>query len=103
MAAHAGLETVVVDLDEQMLAEAHRPAVQADLTALPLATGSLDAAAAVNCLYQLPDEQAITDYLHGFNVPDWETRVDAIKPPLNITKRGAHVWAQRRRSEPAST
>ena len=30
--------------------------------------------------YRLPDEQAIADYLHGFNVPDWETRVDAIKP-----------------------
>jgi hypothetical protein len=45
--------------------------------------------------YQLPDEQAIADYLHGFNVPDWETRVDAIEPPLNIIKRGAHVWAQR--------
>jgi SAM-dependent methyltransferase len=167
--ADAGVETVVIDLDEQMLAETHRPSVCGDLTALPLATGSLDAAAAVNCLYfltdprvgireahrvlrrggvfvasapsrwndpelegidprwgrpspfdsedapelvggvfgdvevqrwevvayRLPDEQAIADYLHGFNVPDWETRVDAIKPPLNITKRGAHVWAQR--------
>jgi SAM-dependent methyltransferase len=169
LAAAAGLETVVIDLDAQMLAETHRPAVRGDLTALPLATGSLDAAAAVNCLYfladpqvgireahrvlrrggvfvasapsrwndpelqgidsrwgqpspfdseaapeivsrvfgdvevqsweivayQLPDEQAIADYLHGFNVPDWETLVDTIKPPLNITKRGAHVWAQR--------
>ena len=169
LATDAGLETVVVDLDEQMLAETHRPAVRGDVTALPLATGSLDAAAAVNCLYfladpqvgiseahrvlrrggvfvastpsrwndpelagidprwgraspfdsedapelvsgvfgevevqswevvayQLPDAQAIADYLHGFNVPDWEAKVDAIKPPLHITKRGVHVWARR--------
>lgn len=166
IAANAGLETVVVDLDEQMLAETHRPAVRGELGALPLATGALDAVAAVNCLYfladpvvgireahrvlrsgglfiastpsrwndpelegidarwgrpspfdsedaprlvravfgdavevqtwevvayHLPDEHAVADYLHGFNVPHWQSKVAAVRPPLTITKRGAHV------------
>jgi hypothetical protein len=42
----------------------------------------------------LPDEEAIAAYLHGFNVPDWKPK-STRSPPLNITKRGAHVWAQR--------
>src|SRR5262245_28166120 len=58
LVAAAGLATIVVDLDEHMLAEAHRPAVRGDLGALALATGSVDAAAAVNCLYFL-DEPSI--------------------------------------------
>jgi SAM-dependent methyltransferase len=169
LAEAAGVSTVVVDLDETMVSEAHRPAVRGDLTALPLATGSVDAAAAVNCLYflddpvvgireahrilasggrfvastpsrwndpelegidprwgeaspfdsedapalvgavfanvevevwdvvayHLPDEQAIRDYLHGFNVPGWEAKAASIRPPLQITKRGAHVWSIR--------
>lgn len=53
--ATRGVRTLVVDLDEQMLAEAHRPAVRGDLCALPLPTASVDAIAAVNCLYFLPD------------------------------------------------
>jgi SAM-dependent methyltransferase len=167
--AAAGLSAIVVDLDEQMLAEAHRPAVRGDLKALPLATGSVDAAAAVNCLYflddpttgireahralrpgglfiasapsrwndpelqgvdprwgqpspfdsesapelvaavfsnievqtwelvayHLPDERAIRDYLRAFSIPEWETKAARLRPPLQITKRGAHVWAIR--------
>jgi SAM-dependent methyltransferase len=169
LASAEGVSTVVVDLDETMLAETCRPAVRGDLAALPFATGSVDAAAAVNCLYfladptvgireahrilasgglfvasapsrwndpelegidprwgrpspfdsedapelvrdvfanvevqvwnvvayDLPDEQAIRDYLHGINVPGWEAKAAAITPPLQITKRGAHVWSIR--------
>src|SRR5437763_1452614 len=46
-----GVATLVVDLDDQMLAETHGPAVKADLGWLPLADVSVDAVAAVNCLY----------------------------------------------------
>jgi SAM-dependent methyltransferase len=169
LASARGLSSVVVDLDEQMLEEAHRPAVQGDLRTLPIPTQSCDAAAAVNCLYflddpsvglreahrilrpgglfvasspsrwndpelegidprwgspspfdsedapelvaavfsdvevetwdlvayELPDQQAIGDYLHTFNIPEWEAKATAITPPLRITKRGAHVWATR--------
>jgi SAM-dependent methyltransferase len=55
IASERGVATVVLDLDEQMLDEAHRPAVRGDLGALPIATESVDAAAAVNCLYFLDD------------------------------------------------
>ncbi len=163
------VQTCVVDLDTQMLAEAHRPAVLGDLRALPLAEGSVDGAAAVNSLYfvdeplvalsevrrvlrpgglfaasspsrlndpelegidarwgsatsfdsedaprlvaevfgdvevepwrvvayVLPDRTAVADYLHAFNVPDWERKALAIEPPMTITKIGAHVWARR--------
>src|SRR5206468_10358512 len=64
LAAEAGLETVVVDLDARMLAETRRPAVRGDLTALPLATGSVDAAAAVNCLYFLADPRVGIEEAH---------------------------------------
>jgi SAM-dependent methyltransferase len=163
------VQTVVVDLDEQMLAETQPPAVRGDLRALPLADESLDGAAAINCYYflddptvgireawrilrpgglfvasspsrwndpelegidpawgepntfdaedspalvadvfgevevrtwrivayVLPDREAIADYLHAFNVPDWEDKARAIDPPLDITKVGAHVWARK--------
>jgi SAM-dependent methyltransferase len=165
----AGIRTCVVDRDEQMLAEAHRPAIRGDIEALPLADSSVDGAAAVNCLYFvedprtalrearrvlrpgglfvasapgrgndpelqavdpnwgrpssfdaedapalvaeifgeievhewsvpayfLPDRQAIADYLHAFNIPDWERKARALTPPLTITKVGAEVWARR--------
>jgi SAM-dependent methyltransferase len=45
--------------------------------------------------YVLPDETAIADYLHAFNVPDWAAKAKRIEVPLNITKVGAHVWAHR--------
>ncbi len=163
-----GVATCVVDLDEQMLAEAHRPAVRGDLRALPLAEESVDGAAAVNSLYflpdplvglregrrilrpgglfvassparendpelegidpawgtpssfdsedapglvaevfgdvevepwrlvayVLPDSGAIADYLHAFNVPEWDRRAAELSPPLRITKVGAQVWAR---------
>jgi SAM-dependent methyltransferase len=47
--------TCVVDIDWLMVTEAPRPAVRGDLAALPLADRSVDGAAAVNCLYFLPD------------------------------------------------
>lgn len=53
--ASEGIRTCVVDLDPQMLAEAHRPAVQADITNLPLRDQSVGGAAAVNCLYFFED------------------------------------------------
>jgi demethylmenaquinone methyltransferase/2-methoxy-6-polyprenyl-1,4-benzoquinol methylase len=43
--------------------------------------------------YRLPTPDAIADYLHAFNVPDWQTKAPAIAPPMTITKRGAEVWA----------
>src|SRR5437667_10150624 len=55
LAAAQGVATVVVDLDEQMLAEAHPPSVRGDLEALPLATCSVDGATAINCLYFLAE------------------------------------------------
>src|SRR5204862_6474799 len=141
-----------VDPDDEMLTETHRPAVKADLGWLPVAGGSVDAVAAVNCLYflaspidgvreahrvlragglfvasspsrwndpelegidprwgrpspfdsedapaivsavfgdveirpwelvayRLPDRAAIADYLHGFDVPGWQTKVDLL-------------------------
>ena len=167
--APRGVRTCVVDLDPQMLAEAHRPAVRADIASLPLPDGCLDGAAAVNSLYflgdpvvalrearralrvgglfvasspsrwndpelegldprwgtassfdsedapslvaevfgdveveewrlaayVLPDRAAIADYLHAFNVPDWEAQAAEVTPPLTITKLGAQVWARR--------
>lgn len=164
-----GVRTCVVDLDEQMLSEAHRPAMRGDLRALPLATASLDSVAAVNCLYfladpaiaireawralrpggvfvasspsrwndpelegvdprwgeattydaedapalvaevfgevevdqwrlvayRLPDRAAVADYLHAFNVPDWEEAAERLDAPMTITKVGAQVWARR--------
>jgi SAM-dependent methyltransferase len=41
-----------------MIADAQRPAVRGDLRNLPLADGSLDGVAAVNCLYFLDDPVA---------------------------------------------
>jgi SAM-dependent methyltransferase len=167
--ARSGVRTVLVDLDQQMLAEGTRPAVRAHIAALSMPDASVDAAAAVNCLYfladplvaireayrvlepggifvasspsrwndaelagidprwgraspfdsedapalvgavfgdvevetwelvayHLPDLEAIRDYLHAFAVPDWQRRADTIPPPLEITKKGAHVWTQR--------
>jgi SAM-dependent methyltransferase len=167
--AAEGVVTVVVDLDEAMLADARRPVVRGDLRRLPLADASVDGAAAVNCLYfladpgdglrearrvlrpgglfvasspsrwndpelegldprwgtpstfdaedapglvasvfgdvevarwsvvayRLPDRAAVADYLHAFNVPDWEAKAASIDPPMTITKKGAEVWARR--------
>ena len=53
--ARRGVATCVIDLDEQMLAEAHRPALRGDLRQLPLPDSSVDGVAAVNCFYFLPD------------------------------------------------
>jgi SAM-dependent methyltransferase len=167
--AGKGMATCVVDLDDQMLAEAHhRHAVKADIRLIPAPDGVFDGAAAVNCLYfldhprtaleearrilgpgglfvastpsryndpelegvdlrwgiassfdsedapdlvagvfgavevepwrliayVLPDRPAIADYLHAFNIPDWEKKAAEIEPPLNITKVGAEVWAR---------
>jgi SAM-dependent methyltransferase len=50
-----GVRTCVVDLDPRMLAEAHRPAMRADIAFLPLADACVDGAAAINCLYFLAD------------------------------------------------
>lgn len=165
--AAPGVATCVLDLDDQMLAEAHRPAVQGDLRETPFATGSVDAVAAINCLYflddptlalvearrilrpnglfvasspsrmndpelegvdpswgrastfdaedapalvervfgdvevepwrvvayVLPDRDAVADYLHAFNIPDWQRKASELPAPLNITKVGADVWA----------
>lgn len=167
LAGH-GIRCCVVDLDPQMLAEAYRPAVHADITAVPLPDARMDGAAAVNCLYflddpalalqearrvlkpgglfvasspsrwndpelegidprwgaassfdseeapdlvgevfgevevqrwslpayVLPDRDAIEDYLHAFNVPDWQSKAAGLTAPLTITKLGAHVWAR---------
>jgi SAM-dependent methyltransferase len=49
------IATVVVDRDEQMLADCTTPAVRGDLRALPLADASVDGVAAVNCFYFLDD------------------------------------------------
>ena len=166
--AAQGVHTCIVDLDTQMLAETAGPAVRGDLRALPLADGSVDGVAAVNCLYfvdhpiealhearrvlrrggtfvasspsrwnnpelegidpawgaaspfdsedapglvaevfghvevepwrlvayVLPDTDAVADYLHAFNVPDWQAKALDIEPPLSITKVGAQVWAR---------
>jgi len=165
-----GVGTVVVDLDPEMLAEAHRPALRADIRLLPFADRTFDGLAAVNCLYfldepvggiaearrvlrpggvfvasspsryndpelecidprwgtpssfdaedapelvaaafgavevdayelvgyRLPDTGAIGDYLHAFNVQDWEAKAAGLIAPMTITKRGAQVWATRR-------
>lgn len=167
--ASQGVATCVVDLDEQMLADAHRPAVRGDLRALPLPSGALDGVAAVNCLYfldeplvaireawrvvrpgglfvasspsrwndpelngidpnwgapssfdsedgpglaaqvfdsvevepwsvvayELPDQSAIADYLHAFNIEDWRRKARTLRPPLTITKIGAEIWARK--------
>jgi SAM-dependent methyltransferase len=167
--AAEGVDTVVIDLDAQMLAEAHRPAVGGDLRALPLANNSVDGVAAVNTFYflddpvvgiteawrilqpggtfvasspsqwndpelegidpkwgtattfdseaapdlvaqvfgavevepwsivayELPDRGAIADYLHAFNIEDWQRKAATIDTPLTITKRGAQVWARK--------
>ena len=45
--------------------------------------------------YQLPDTEAIADYLHAFNVENWHQKASAIESPLTITKVGAQVWARR--------
>jgi SAM-dependent methyltransferase len=45
--------------------------------------------------FELPTRDAIADYLHTFNVPDWAAKADAIDPPMTVTKRGAEVWAVR--------
>ena len=41
----------------------------------------------------LPDREAVADYLHAFNIPDWEAKATTIEPPFSITKVGAEVWA----------
>jgi SAM-dependent methyltransferase len=53
--ADRGVATCVVDRDPEMLADAHRPVVQGELRRLPLADGSCDGVAAINCLYFLED------------------------------------------------
>ena len=164
-----GVATCVIDLDEDMVAEAHRPAVRGDIRRLPLADGSVGGVAAINCLYfvddpvvaigeahrvlrsgglfvasspsrwndpeledidpnwgqpssfdaedapelvhsvfddievepwnvvayRLPDTAAIADYLHAFNVDDWEHKAALVDAPLTITKIGAQIWARR--------
>jgi SAM-dependent methyltransferase len=50
-----GVRTCVVDIDRQMLGESTRPAVRADIAALPLPDGMADGAAAINSLYFLSD------------------------------------------------
>jgi SAM-dependent methyltransferase len=166
--AERGVRTCVVDSDAQMVDETTRPAIRADIAALPLSDGMADGAAAINSLYflpdplagirearralrdgglflasspsrwndpelegvdpswgepssfdsddapalveavfgdvevdrweivayRLPDRAAIADYLHAFNIPDWEARADVLSAPLSITKLGAHVWAR---------
>jgi SAM-dependent methyltransferase len=47
--------TLVVDLDDRMLADSHRPALKADIRRVPVPDGAFDGAAAVNCLYFLDD------------------------------------------------
>jgi hypothetical protein len=44
--------------------------------------------------YLLPDRGAIADYLHAFNVAEWEIKAHGVTPPLTITKVGAQVWAR---------
>lgn len=44
--------------------------------------------------YVLPDQAAIADYLHAFDVADWQAKAAALIPPITITKSGAHVWAR---------
>ena len=51
----AGVASVAVDADDEMLAEAHRPAVKADMCHLPLPDGAAHAVAAINCLYFLAE------------------------------------------------
>lgn len=68
LAAH-GTTTCVLDLDEQMLAEAHRPAVRADLRHLPLADRSIDGVAAINCLYFLEEPVAAIAEAHRVLAP----------------------------------
>jgi SAM-dependent methyltransferase len=53
--ASRGVWACVLDTDGQMVAEAPRPAIRADIASLPLSDGSADGAAAVNCLYFLSD------------------------------------------------
>jgi SAM-dependent methyltransferase len=45
--------------------------------------------------YELPDAEAIADYLHAVKVPEWETVAARLRAPMAITKRGAQVWAVR--------
>lgn len=44
--------------------------------------------------YVLPDQAAIADYLHAFDVDGWQAKAAGLTPPLTITKAGAHVWAR---------
>jgi len=44
--------------------------------------------------YVLPDRAAVADYLHAFNVADWEAKAAEVVPPLTITKVGAQVWTR---------
>ena len=67
--AASGVDKVLVDLDEQMLAEGTRPAVRADLARLPLADASVDAAAAIICLYFLADPLVGIREAHRVLVP----------------------------------
>ena len=45
--------------------------------------------------FELPTREAIADYLHAFDVEDWQAKAAAIDPPMTITKRGAEVWARK--------
>ena len=56
--ARPGVRTCVVDVDPQMVAETTRPAIRADIAALPLSDGTVDGAAAINSLYFLSDPLA---------------------------------------------
>jgi SAM-dependent methyltransferase len=51
--APRGVRACVVDIDPQMVDESTRPAVRADIAALPLPDGMADGAAAINSLYFL--------------------------------------------------
>lgn len=43
--------------------------------------------------YELPDRESIADYLHAFNIENWQHKANAMHAPLTITKVGADVWA----------
>lgn len=45
--------------------------------------------------YHLPDRAAVVDYLVAFGVPEPEVRAERLPVPLDITKKGANVWACR--------
>ncbi|MGD9890690.1 MAG: class I SAM-dependent methyltransferase [Dehalococcoidia bacterium] len=60
--APAGVDTVCVELDADIVRLAHKPAVRATADRLPFAAGSVDAVTAMNVLYFLPrPEEAVAE------------------------------------------